>query len=777
LIRVRAALTWLALLWAAVVFVGWPQTRLSGRAYLGGCWIVVCWFLLARTKSLSWSAYLRFFALCLPWSGLIGWVTLRLSQQPYVWSGVVFTVGAEADGALIAIAGIGEECLKLAPLAVLALLAPGRVARLAAVDWTLLGVASGGAFLIVEETVRRLTLGADRFGAVHLSLSLEADGLPTGWTRYGWWPLGSELEIAPTDFAGTPLGDPVAWYAGHLVATALLATGIGLAVAWWRRSGWMGRIAALIVPGLTLWLIAADHAMYNSNTTGLLCGPTRSIGGQTPPPSLVPWWLRWPWQACGHGQGRHIVFLLAAGAALLVDAGRLITRPSTLTGQEHPVWADRPINAVLARHGLTRDNDTFKTSGSNGFIRGLVRLAAAGLRMVAAVVDRLAALAWIAARDWRDALAGFARQSEEPRRAALARGLTVLSAQRADRELSYQETSGPVRPGRARLVAGTGLAVLLAAALLLAPRTANAIGLYGCDWFWLAGILQDLADWWANLPVSSKLALVIGVLSLIALPWCSGGIGLYLLTAYGVADWGWQHRQALDTLRRSPRQAWKDLSNLSPTELVLETLGFVLTFLPAGVLGRRAVPVVRSAAREIRADPVAVRRHLPDILRSRASTWSFERWVAGRQLDPIGKPAQSKLVEIVDHRNAVIGEIDRIDLRTATFIEDKSARGLSNINPRIQGPLDAAQQWANRQIYKKTKKRIESLFEASSTRVTTKGSLVIPRLDQIQGIKKFTFQIEANTTELRQAVYDVLRRLRLEHPGFSFDATFRVIKK
>jgi hypothetical protein len=757
-LRARSALAWLSLLWTLGLVAFWPILHLSGRAYLGGLWIAVSWFLLARTKTLSWSGYVRFFALCLPWSGLIGVVSTLLSRQTHSWIGVAVERGADAVGPAMAIAGIGEECLKLVPVALLVLLAPRRTARFAVVDWLLLGVASGTAFLTVEETLRRIALETGQAGwLTSLGLNLGADGLPNGWPRFGLLPLVPERVAMPSAF-GLSIGPPVAWYAGHIIATGLLAALVGLAVAAWRQAkrhpnpaGRLLQLAAAATPLLMLWSMVADHAMLNANMTGSVCNQGGPISGLAADRTRIPWWLQWPWQVLGHGQGRYGIFFLAAFAALLVDAGRLIARPSALTGEPAPAWADHRATVATAR----LSSPTAKL-----------------LIPVAAVADRVTALAWTTARDWRDALIGFARDPGEPRRAALARGLTVLSVQRAARELAYEHTAGSVRPWRCRLTATVILTVFLGLTLLLAPHAAQGIGLYGCDWPWLAGIWHQIADWWNALPLSSKISLVIGALSLIALPYFSGGLGLYLLTAYGAADWAWQHRNALHTLRRSPRQAWTDFWNLTPTERLLETTGFALTFFPAGILGKRSVPVVRSAVRELRADSAAVRRDFSTILRYKADAYGPERWILGRKLNPFGEPALSQKVEIVDARNAVLGEIDKINLRAGAFIEDKSARGLNTINPRTGRPQQTAQRWANRQLYAKTKSRIVNILAADSTRGTEFGNEIVPKLDQITGIRKFIFHVDADTLEIRQAVFDVVRRLRAEYPDFSFEAVF-----
>ena len=117
-------------------------------------------------------------------------------------------------GPAIGIAAMVEETLKLAPLAVLGVLAPGRIRRFAAVDWILLGLACGMGFQASEDFLRQATSRPSTF--------VFSPG--DGW-HYGWSLFGGRFDI----------GD-VASYAGHHVETALVAAGIGLAVRFGSRA-------------------------------------------------------------------------------------------------------------------------------------------------------------------------------------------------------------------------------------------------------------------------------------------------------------------------------------------------------------------------------------------------------------------------------------------------------------------------------------------------------------------------------------------------------------
>ena len=97
---------------------------------------------------------LMFFAVKLGWfpvgmSAPIGIIEKDIS----LWDRIHHMILAQEAGvavgsasASVVIASLAEETLKLVPLAALGLLAPGRVRRLLASDWLVLGVACGAAF-------------------------------------------------------------------------------------------------------------------------------------------------------------------------------------------------------------------------------------------------------------------------------------------------------------------------------------------------------------------------------------------------------------------------------------------------------------------------------------------------------------------------------------------------------------------------------------------------------------------------------------------------------
>jgi hypothetical protein len=642
-----ASLVWLAGLWLFM-----PELRLGMRAYAGCLWVVIAWFALARTKTLTWSGYLRFFTMCVPWSVAIGVVATALAAQV----ALIDFLAASETGAQVAIAGIVEEAGKLVPVVVLALLAPRRAARFAAVDWLLLGLASGTAFLAVEESVRRTALATGNLGFASM-LGLTPDGvLPPGYVAFGLVPIPTPMSAEGSLLAPTT----VAEFGGHAIMTALVTGLAGLALAAWQSRRRLTGLALGLLPVAMLWSAIADHAMYNA---GLDLFSALPGGGDTPawldPDSTtIPWWLRVPWSLLGHGHGRIAVFLALVIVCLLVDAARLATRPAAnLTGQAAPGWVIRPENAVVR--------------------------AAAGL-------------VWVVARDLAQTIAGHARRRPdgpegpaEPRRAAAARGAALVSGQRALRELAYDHASAPIHPWARRLAAVFVLAALGWLALAAAPATAREIGTSTNDMYelpgtrptdapsglptdlptglpsgfptvppldlptslptdlptslpsdfptglpsdfpsfdpddfpslspdfefpttgssttpggWLAGVLDSLADWWHDQPLLVQLAIGAGIAALVVL---SGGSLMLGVGISGVLTWGLDHSAGIATFTRNPRQATRDyFATATPAQLAADTLGVALTFAPGNFAGAATGRILRTTADDLIADPAA----------------------------------------------------------------------------------------------------------------------------------------------------------------------------
>jgi hypothetical protein len=133
-------------------------------------------------------------------------------------------------------------------------------------------------------------------------------------------------------------------------------------------------------------------------------------------------------------------------------------------------------------------------------------------------------------------------------------------------------------------------------------------------------------------------------------------------------------------------------------------------------------------------------------------------------------PPESRGVEIVDARGSPLGELDHV--QQGKFVEDKSAHGLLTPHPKTGLPQQTADEWAQRQIFKKTQVRIENLKQATATRPTPHGSPTVPSLQEIKGIRHIEFRVESSTPAVQAAVEKQLAALRSQNPGWTFTATY-----
>jgi hypothetical protein len=547
----HVALLWLALAYVAAIYLAVPEARPGLRAWLGCYWLLVVWFLLARTKALSWRAYALLFAVAVPWAVVIAVVTTALTAA-------AGAAGVAADGPRTAIAALGEEALKLVPLAVLAATVPDRVRRFAAVDWLLAGVALGLGFQAFEDLVRRIVVAHEGGAYERLSVFLthHGPGQDSGFPQYGWSPLAGGSSV------------PGAGYAGHHVFTGLACAGIGLGIAAWRHSrsrpapGGIGvaavawRVVALAVP-LALWCVAAlDHFGFNASLRGLAW-----VGSGDP---TVPWVIRAAWQAAGHGYGRAWLLLALLAVLTALDARRLAAA------------ARAPGGDLLAGSPWTP-------------------------RTPAAFVVRDAAFVVVA----------HAREAGEPLRTALARGRAAGTVAREGRLAAYDRAPGAT-PSRTQ-VRVTALAALSAVAVValvagpwlahvVGPTLSGSTGLFGDAGPWLAGLLDRLAEWWDGRSLSQQIGLGLGVAALVVLSGGSLGLGLGVSGALAYLA---EHGHGAADLTRDPRAAVRGyLATTTPAAMALDAAGLALTFGPAR-LARAPAGAARAAVDDYAAGYVA----------------------------------------------------------------------------------------------------------------------------------------------------------------------------
>lgn len=581
-VRLRTIALWLVLAGLLVTFAVYPEFRAGLRTWLWLYLLLIGWFLVARTKTVSWRLLAGVFSVAVWWSLGIAVISMWLSSR---------AGGVRGDGAGTVIAGMTEESLKLVPLAVLALAAPGRVRRLAVVDWLLLGFACGLGFQAFEELARRTSVAVVRPGLLDALDRLLASisgadpyGAGSGYPQYGWSLLSGG--------SGTPL----AGYAGHHILAALVAVTVGLGVTAWRHAahprangarGWQGgrgwRVVALVGPLAVWWLVVADHVGFNA--TGRT--NTRAWAQAGNAPRL----LRATWDLSGHGFGRGWLLLAVLALALLVDARHLRRTPRPNLA-EAPRGAARTItdNPTLAADRWTARLTSWRPKESQT-TRSALPLRAVGARWAAAAVTAACTLLAYTIRDIMVLVAGHARQPDETRLAALARGrlaLYELHRERGDAIAATTPADTTRRRTATRALALLGLAVLLTAGLLLAPILASQVGptLTSPPFPWLAGALDALGDWWTSLGLGGQITVGIGLAALIALS--GGSLGLAFGLS-GAATYLLDHAHGLATFTRDPVVATRRyLAGTTPQGAIVDLGEFALTFAPGNLAGATA---------------------------------------------------------------------------------------------------------------------------------------------------------------------------------------------
>ncbi|MGZ5007645.1 MAG: eCIS core domain-containing protein [Methylobacter sp.] len=136
-------------------------------------------------------------------------------------------------------------------------------------------------------------------------------------------------------------------------------------------------------------------------------------------------------------------------------------------------------------------------------------------------------------------------------------------------------------------------------------------------------------------------------------------------------------------------------------------------------------------------------------------------------------------VKVRNKTKSIDFELDRIDTKKGLIIEDKIAKGFER-NPN---PTKAAHDWAEKQIYTKTKNKIE-FIQNNADHVyydpKSNGSPHLPTLDQVKAIKHFEFRLKVNQSALSADLMSVLqteissyiKTLKAEFPDWSFDVVF-----
>ena len=546
--RVRAVASWFALLVVLVAVVVSPTVRTALGAWIGCLWLVVCWFTLARAKTVSWALTSGVFATGMPLALLIAMVSL--------WVCSAAGVSPSSTAASIVVASLVEEVLKLTPLAVLTLVAPGRVRRFLVSDWIVLGVATGAAFEVVEEVTRRITL-LNGGGSLLDSLLCPKGGVRqvecSGATTYSLSPFsGAAGNIFP--------------YAGHAIITGLVTGAIGLGIALWRRArvhrgGYRAALQILspVVPLWTWWVAVVDHMGRNASDYVMWL----QTGGEAP-----SWPIEVTASLTGYGQGRGVILLLMLALAWVIDSrtlwsgGYVSTLESDNYGNRWGPWRWR-VWAGVPRNAFGR----FLADG-------------ACLVSVVGVEWRWAWMTLMEAATFREPRLLL----ETPAKLRIARE----EAARAELDPAPEQWWRARLAGLCAVVAG-----LLVIAMVPGLTRSMADSLGEGQPYWLAGLLDALGTVWESLSWEQKLGLMLLAGALILL---SGGtLGLAFDIGMGVATVFGGARGAAALMRDPRGTVARYLSTHTPAEIALDLATAALTTVGGGAASAMGGQMARGA--------------------------------------------------------------------------------------------------------------------------------------------------------------------------------------
>ena len=527
-------------------------------------WMLAClgvMVLLSRTRTISWRAVSVMFSVSVPWALVVAKATELVAA-----SGGMTT---SDDGTSIALAAFVEEPGKLVPLVVVALVAPGRARRLAAVDWALLGYAAGVGFTAAEDGARRLApqgmlaslLGGDK--GLDYSLNAWTAGSFRLWNSDGL--LGRFMDGA----GPSPLA------VGHHVSTMTVAMAVGLGIVLWRTGRALGRVVAWVLPAVALVQVVVDHAAYNASVASLT-----SVSWLDSDDPLV-YWLGAVWQVSGRGNNAIAYSVVLFVLCLLADARRrLRTGALGVTAGEAP-----RVPSMTA-------------IGGPAFVR--------------APIEAVVALAVLSYSDLVVIARGYADRRMTRSQRMIEGRLTAAQVMETRRDAMAATTPG-VEPAARRVFALITLAVWALIGLVClwcGVVVAQAIGsslLFGDSGSgFFAGLLDELATWWESLgPTGQLLVTALGVMLLMS----AGSTFALAMGAVGVLTWAAAHGHGLASFIHNPAAATSSyLSNVTPGQLAWDLLDFALTFIPGSVFGAGAHTIARTTARDMAATRTALRQ-------------------------------------------------------------------------------------------------------------------------------------------------------------------------
>ncbi|WP_419156723.1 PrsW family glutamic-type intramembrane protease [Rossellomorea sp. BNER] len=272
ILRIFTIFSWISLCSFILSLVFMENSRKMFVQFLWSLYVILQFWLLCRSKTLTWKKYTYFF--------LAGaWLIVPLNSF-IVRFITAFFGGMELDvWSQAFLTPIAEEVLKLIPLGVYLFLSR-RASTLSLNDYALIGAATGAGFQFLEETTRRLVSG----GIFDYGVTLFG-GKVLHWDLFTLFPGYFEEGFLPDKMT-----------AGHPLLTAIVTLGIGLAIRFkseFKQSTYIFPIFLLV------WVIF-DHAIWNASYRA---------------PSL----LTGIHDLLGSGYASKPVFLIMLGAALFID--------------------------------------------------------------------------------------------------------------------------------------------------------------------------------------------------------------------------------------------------------------------------------------------------------------------------------------------------------------------------------------------------------------------------------------------------------------------------
>lgn len=507
---------------------------------------------------------------------------------------------------------------------------------------------------------------------------------------------------------------PTLMTVSHPVHTALIALGLGMAIRGRRRL----TNAIFALPALLLAWSILDHAAYN---------------GQN---SLPDWIMKFhEWTGSGYQTKSIFLWMLVAGL-------------------------------ILDYIALNRVRSQLPMMGGERFIDPITELR----HMMAAFLQR------------RERFASVMAWTRERREMGFS--LLYGNAEAA----SVQEDLNGRMNLHYRMAAGL-IALLVGAGLLAGCAAYWQSAVHPADTACFSCMFDSLQNWWDRLSFGEKGAIVLGAFALSLLFvgfWPALGIAL---TAASIPGSGHEIAQNI----RDPKRL------LTPENAIAALLALALSRVPFGRLADRLVKkggdrlkdwLDKLLKRRTKPDPDVPKKPDPDVPkkpdpdgpRKPDGEDTSKKPDAEEQAPPKESDdyvhwshAKYKGVELYDSRNGALGEFDGIDIENGIFYEAKSAQGLDRIHPKTGKPQQTPQQFTDKQLYQKTRTRINNLMEkAVGTRTTPDGTTEIPTLDEIKGIRDFEFQLDGDSPELRAAAENSLNRLRQEFPDYTFKIRFGV---